>query len=83
MRALQKDRNQRFQDAASFRRALRAAGTGVMPSPGQVQQPTEASADETTVIAAVAEPLTAAPLRDKHDAGPSSRAMAKVMAGEL
>lgn len=81
MRALQKDRNQRFQDAASFRRALRAAGTGVMPSPGQVQQPTEASADETTVIAAVAEPLTAAPLRDKHDAGPSSRAMAKVMAG--
>lgn len=80
MRALQKDRQQRFQDAASFRRALRAAGAGVMPPPGH-DQPAHAEANQTTVIATVADTIASTPLQDLHDAGPSSRAMAKVMAG--
>lgn len=77
MRALQKDRNQRFQDAASFRRALRAAGAGIMPPDGASQP---APAAETTTIV----PLVAS-LADTEamlpDDGPSTRAMAKVMAG--
>lgn len=80
MRALQKDRQQRFQDAASFRRALRAAGAGVMPPPGH-DQPAHAEANQTTVIATVADTIASTPLQELHDAGPSSRAMAKVMAG--
>ena len=84
MRALQKDRQHRFQDAASFRRALRAAGAGVMPPPAHehaVHALTANDANDTTVIAAVADTIAAPPLQDTHDAGPSSRAMAKVMAG--
>lgn len=84
MRALQKDRQQRFQDAASFRRALRAAGAGVMPPSGHEQAGHTVKANEgndTTVIATVADTIASAPLQDTNDAGPSTRAMAKVMAG--
>ncbi|ALV46806.1 hypothetical protein MB46_16205 [Arthrobacter alpinus] len=70
--ALEKDRGQRFQNAASFRRALRAAGTGVMP--------TLAAAPVPVPLVAVPEaPTDAIPVTD--DGGPSTRAMAKVLAG--
>lgn len=74
MRALQKDRNHRFQDATSFRRALRAARTGVMPTPGP-------SVDHSVdpVAAPALAPLASSPVLD--DGGPATRAMAKVMAG--
>lgn len=81
LRALQKDRNHRFQDALSFRRALCAAGAGVTPPSSQVPVPTP-DADATTLVPAVA---STAPLLGASghfsDAGPSTRAMAKVMAG--
>lgn len=52
LRALQKDRKDRFQDAASFRRALRAARTGVTLAPAPPAPPTE-------LVAAVGPALTA------------------------
>ncbi len=81
LRALQKDRNHRFQDASSFRRALRAARTGVMPAPFE----SAPSASAATPIPArpassgAAEPTGHVQLM--HDGGPSTRAMAKVLAG--
>lgn len=84
MRALQKNRDDRFQDAASFRRALRAAGTGVMP-PSAIPTPTIAEADageQTTLVPIITEPATqATQFSGTDDDGPSTRAMAKVLAG--
>lgn len=74
MRALQKDRNHRFQDAASFRRALRAARTGVMPTPGPGVDHSVAPVAEPVPVALVSTPVP-------DDDGPATRAMAKVMAG--
>lgn len=91
LRALQKDRSHRFQDAASFRRALRAARTGVMPTP--VTTPAEVSPAAATalavsgpVVAPALLPLPAVedvtgPVQAVDDGGPSTRAMAKVLAG--
>ncbi|MFQ4150509.1 Stk1 family PASTA domain-containing Ser/Thr kinase [Arthrobacter sp. LAPM80] len=76
MRALQKDRQHRFQDASSFRRALRAAGTGIMPTPG----PGAPHAPVPEPVAAVPA-TTVKPLPAMDDDGPSTRAMAKVLAG--
>lgn len=48
-KALQKDRSDRFQDAAAFRRALRAASNGIsVPEPTAAEAPT----DPTDVVAA-------------------------------
>lgn len=79
MRALQKDRNHRFQDALSFRRALRAAGNGIAPLSGQALDP-ERDGDATTRVPVVASsaPLLGTPI---PDGGPATRAMAKVIAG--
>ncbi|MFB9164093.1 Stk1 family PASTA domain-containing Ser/Thr kinase [Arthrobacter psychrochitiniphilus] len=79
MRALQKDRRQRFQDATSFRRALRAAVAGVAPPPGQRES--HVDGNETTVIAAVSEPQKLMPAPAIDAGGPSTRAMAKELAG--
>ncbi|WP_104090655.1 Stk1 family PASTA domain-containing Ser/Thr kinase [Arthrobacter sp. GMC3] len=79
LRALQKTRQDRFQDAASFRRALRAARTGVTLAPTPVSVPTDVFA--TVPAAALAAPAVQVPPEDSHDDGPSTRAMAKVLAG--
>ncbi|MDJ0312043.1 Stk1 family PASTA domain-containing Ser/Thr kinase [Arthrobacter sp. H35-D1] len=91
LRALQKDRAHRFQDAASFRRALRAARTGVMPtaaaSPADCSPAAVAALAVSGPVAAPALlPLPAAedatgPVQAVDDGGPSTRAMAKVLAG--
>ncbi|WP_113716399.1 Stk1 family PASTA domain-containing Ser/Thr kinase [Arthrobacter dokdonensis] len=84
LRALQKDRQDRFQDAASFRRALRAARTGVSlvsPAVPAVTDPL------STVAAPVPEPVVAVSAAPQagpvahDDNGPATRAMAKVLAG--
>ncbi|HET8795762.1 MAG TPA: Stk1 family PASTA domain-containing Ser/Thr kinase [Arthrobacter sp.] len=57
LRALQKGRQERFQDAAAFRRALRAARTGVAlapPAPTVPQQDTHATVVVPNVVAAAA-----------------------------
>ena len=80
MHALEKNRESRFQDAASFRRALRAASAGVMPT-------AEQRVSQTPVPAAVIQPSadTSATVVDgtvlTDDAGPATRAMARVLAG--
>ncbi len=74
LRALQKDRQHRFQDAASFRRALRAAATGTMPAPDPD------TADPGVIPPPSAGDLTE-PVQRIDDDGPSTRAMAKVLAG--
>lgn len=87
LRALQKDRQHRFQDASSFRRALRAASTGVMPTPGPgvnrtplpAPDPVAVPADHTSVL--VTESVGTEEFGTPDDGGPSTRAMAKVMAG--
>ncbi|MBP2412674.1 serine/threonine-protein kinase [Arthrobacter stackebrandtii] len=78
MRALEKDRANRFQDAAAFRRALRAASAGVMPPEPRVSQapiPAAARLPSTGVVS----PSPSSVLTD--DDGPSTRAMAKELAG--
>ncbi|MGO2542003.1 MAG: Stk1 family PASTA domain-containing Ser/Thr kinase [Specibacter sp.] len=87
LRALQKDRQHRFQDASSFRRALRAASTGVMPTPGPgvsrtplpAPDPVAVPASHTAVL--VTESVGTEEFGTPDDGGPSTRAMAKVMAG--
>ncbi|AIY02389.1 non-spific serine/threonine protein kinase [Arthrobacter sp. PAMC 25486] len=80
MRALEKDRDKRFQDAASFRRALRAASAGVMPTPEP--RVTHEAVPAPAVLPLVA---TAPPAADAthltDDGGPATRAMAKVLTG--
>jgi serine/threonine protein kinase/beta-lactam-binding protein with PASTA domain len=81
--ALEKDRTRRFQNAASFRLALRAAGKGVMlnsavaPVPAPV--PLAAVPEAPTAPISPASPTYDLSVTD--DGGPSTRAMAKVMAG--
>lgn len=81
LRALQKDRQDRFQDAASFRRALRAAKAGVELAPAK---PPEATTDQlaseipTKLPASVTVSNSEIPDRDN---GPETRAMAKVISG--
>ena len=86
MRALQKNRAHRFQDASSFRRALRAASTGVFPPPGPGGHHAPVSAPEpipervlSPIVSTSAVPV-GLPL-STTDEGPSTRAMAKVLAG--
>lgn len=92
LRALQKDRQHRFQDAASFRRALRAASSGVMPTPGpgvsratipgHVAVPPAPTAAAAAVTADVGTgTIGTGEIGTPDDGGPSTRAMAKVMAG--
>ncbi len=72
-KALEKNRADRFQDAAAFRRALRAArsGIGVTPSPAS-----EAPTDPTNTVprfdgaATAALPLTGAKFLDETPSGP-------------
>jgi beta-lactam-binding protein with PASTA domain/tRNA A-37 threonylcarbamoyl transferase component Bud32 len=88
LRALQKDRQHRFQDAASFRRALRAARTGVLLAPATA---TPATTDPLATVAAPPAPVAAPaavepvvgldPVSEMDDGGPATRAMAKVLAG--
>ena len=82
LRALQKDRQDRFQDAASFRRALRAARTGVILAPAAAPAVTDplaavAALPAPVAVSTVPEPATMVP----DDGGPATRAMAKVLAG--
>ncbi|WP_425864156.1 Stk1 family PASTA domain-containing Ser/Thr kinase [Arthrobacter sp. TWP1-1] len=79
--ALEKDRTRRFQNAASFRRALQAAGTGVIltSSVAPVPEPVPAPVPLAAAPEAPSAPTHALPVTD--DGGPSTRAMAKVMAG--
>lgn len=80
LRALQKNRQDRFQDASSFRRALRAARTGVVldasPKPAPAALVTEAIAPEVPVTVS-----NSAAATDPSGDGPSTRAIAKVLAG--
>lgn len=81
LRALQKDRQDRFQDAAAFRRALRAAKAGVELSPAKPPETTTdqfASEIPTKLPALVVFPT---PADRETDNGPSTRAMAKVISG--
>ncbi|PYI68078.1 Stk1 family PASTA domain-containing Ser/Thr kinase [Arthrobacter livingstonensis] len=82
LRALQKDRQDRFQDAASFRRALRAARTGVTlapsPAPAVTDPLATVAAPSPTPVAVSAGPGSASV---QEDGGPATRAMAKVLAG--
>lgn len=85
-KALQKDRQDRFQDAAAFRRALRAAKAGVELSPNKTPDTaTDQLASEIPTRLAAATPLPGAvvPPLDSEEAenGPSTRAMAKVLSG--
>ncbi|WP_285727948.1 Stk1 family PASTA domain-containing Ser/Thr kinase [Psychromicrobium xiongbiense] len=84
VKALQKDRLDRFQDAAAFRRALRAAKAGVaLPVPVVAPDPVAAPA-ETVAVAAVEAPAPVPGTSSDAvapDAGPSTRAMAKVLSG--
>ena len=88
IRALQKNRGDRFQDAAAFRRALRAAKSGVQLSP----LPASEAPTDPDGIAPTQEPLAKAGLShapldatvvsaEGPDAEPVTRAMAKVLAG--
>ncbi|GAA4655976.1 Stk1 family PASTA domain-containing Ser/Thr kinase [Arthrobacter cryoconiti] len=82
LHALQKDREDRFQDAASFRRALRAARTGVLLATTNAPVTTDPvetvpmpPAPSTNLGSTSRNPLAV------QDDGPSTRAMAKVLAG--
>ncbi len=75
--ALEKDRTRRFQNAAAFRRALRAAETGTMPT--IIAAPVPAPVPLAAVPQAPSAPTHDLSVTD--DGGPSTRAMAKVMAG--
>lgn len=77
LRALQKTRQDRFQDAASFRRALRAARTGVTVAAPAVSLAT----DPLATVPAAAVSVAKVPVHELYDDGPSTRAMAKVLAG--
>lgn len=86
LRALQKDRQDRFQDAASFRRALRAAKAGVELSPVKPPEPTtdQLASEIPTKLPAtvlVATPDNQTPDDQNPDNGPATRAMAKVISG--
>ncbi|NVM99181.1 Stk1 family PASTA domain-containing Ser/Thr kinase [Arthrobacter sp. SDTb3-6] len=88
LKALQKDREDRFQDAASFRRALRAARTGVVlaaPAAPAATDPLATVPEPEPVAVPVAAVAVAAPLEMPmgldDDGGPATRAMAKVLAG--
>ncbi|MDJ0355754.1 Stk1 family PASTA domain-containing Ser/Thr kinase [Paenarthrobacter sp. PH39-S1] len=86
LRALEKNRADRFQNAAAFRRALRAAKGGVQLSPFSASEaPTEMyglqpahTPPAVTAVSSVPRPAAA---DHPHDGGPSTRAMAKVLAG--
>ncbi|ALE07533.1 serine/threonine protein kinase [Arthrobacter sp. ERGS1:01] len=80
MRALLKDRQDRFQDAASFRRALRAARTGVTLAPLARAGVTVPAAP--ALFSPPAEPERTAPLAAPltNDDGPGTHGMARVMA---
>ncbi|NYE95869.1 serine/threonine-protein kinase [Psychromicrobium silvestre] len=73
-RALQKDRQDRFQDAAAFRRALRAAKAGVELAP---TKPAEVSTDQLS--AEIPTKLPAVVALEAEE--PATRAMAKVLSG--
>ena len=88
LRALQKGRGDRFQDAASFRRALRAARTGVQLAPLPASEaPTDPDGEVPPIPARPAPDVRASPLpvahsvADTQSEGPHTRAVAKVMAG--
>ncbi|MGO4384337.1 Stk1 family PASTA domain-containing Ser/Thr kinase [Specibacter sp. RAF43] len=88
LRALQKDRADRFQDAAAFRRALRAARTGVTLAPAAAASlPTElvttvAAPAPAPFVGSPAAPAVPEPRTTPLDGdGPATRAMAKVLAG--
>lgn len=69
-RALEKDRQDRYQDAVAFRVALQQARKGVVPPSGPQEHATEA----LSTLPAAAVPAAEAE-------GPQTRAMAKVLAG--
>ncbi|WP_045075969.1 Stk1 family PASTA domain-containing Ser/Thr kinase [Psychromicrobium lacuslunae] len=77
-RALQKDRQDRFQDAASFRRALRAAKAGVELSPVKPLITDQLAAEVPTKLPASPPPVVSTPISEE---GPATRAMAKVLSG--
>ncbi|WP_427015907.1 Stk1 family PASTA domain-containing Ser/Thr kinase [Pseudarthrobacter sp. P1] len=87
MRALQKNRTDRFQNAASFRRALRAARTGVelapVPATGPNAAPrTPAAGIPVTVPAAARAALPATGATTTLGLPePATRAMAKALSG--
>lgn len=69
LRALQKGRQERFQDAAAFRRALRAARTGVALTPPAPTVP-EQDTDATVVVPMMAPAVTA---QGGHGGGQGNR----------
>ncbi|MCY0905899.1 Stk1 family PASTA domain-containing Ser/Thr kinase [Arthrobacter sp. H14-L1] len=89
LRALEKNRTDRFQNAAAFRRALRAAKGGVQIYPYSASEaPTEVYGLQRTPtppsVATVAVAVEARPRPGAHylqDDGPATRAMAKALTG--
>lgn len=89
LRALEKSRADRFQNAAAFRRALRAAKGGVQIAPYSVfEAPTEVyglqRAPTPPSVSTVAVAVGARPrpgTGNSHDDGPATRAMAKALTG--
>ncbi|PYI37225.1 Stk1 family PASTA domain-containing Ser/Thr kinase [Arthrobacter psychrolactophilus] len=77
MQALEKDRGRRFQNASSFRNALRAARTGIVPIP---VSPAATQLAAAVPLMALPDAATPSPA-ETDDGGPSTRAMAKVLAG--
>ncbi|MBG0738503.1 Stk1 family PASTA domain-containing Ser/Thr kinase [Paeniglutamicibacter antarcticus] len=89
LRALEKNRADRFQNAAAFRRALRAAKGGVLIAPYSANEaPTEAYGMQRTptppsvsTVAVAVGALSRSESENLHDDGPATRAMAKALSG--
>lgn len=87
LHALNKDKQDRFQDAAAFKRALRQARSGVSMAkpvlpPSSVTEAAPKVPQETAPVAkAAVMPLASPPDQENNDDAPATRAMAKIMAG--
>nr|WP_317616711.1 Stk1 family PASTA domain-containing Ser/Thr kinase [Arthrobacter sp. NamB2] len=82
-KALQKDREHRFQDAASFRKALSDAARGVVVAggAGASTDALDVAAPRTRAAAVGAALSTASP--DSEATGPHTRAMTSITAGRV
>lgn len=83
-RALQKDRDDRFQDAASFRRALSAAKAGVQLAPAAPMTTDQLAAEIPTTLHPATEPISTQVVPVPavvEENEPTTRAVAKVLAG--
>lgn len=83
LKALQKERSKRFQDAASFRRSLRAAKAGVSLGVDASTGNTDEITPQPLPAPAPKFSVTASPAEDALDDNPPTRAMAKILGGPL